>query len=66
MGGEGPESLSDFAMETQFWQKLGLRPADIDAMPWKQAVEYSTYIELICQHEEAERRRPSGNPQPRV
>lgn len=66
MGGEGTESLSDFAMEAQFWDRLGLRPKDIDEMPWKQAVEYATYIELICQHEKAERDRPPGNPQPRT
>lgn len=67
MGGVGPRSLSDFAMEVQFWQRLGLRPADIDAMPWKQAVEYSTYIELICQHEERQRNAPPPAPgRPRV
>jgi hypothetical protein len=66
MGGQGPASLADFAMEVQFWQRLGLRPADVDALPWKQAVEYSTYIELICQHEETQNNRPQGTPQPRV
>jgi hypothetical protein len=66
MNGVGPESLSDFAMEQQFWQRLGLRPNDIDAMPWKQALEYSTYIELICQEEAMQHNRPQGKPQPRV
>lgn len=62
MGGAGPPSLADFAMEAQLWQRLGLRPADLDAMPWKQAMEYCTYIELICQHEERQRNAPSPKP----
>lgn len=65
MGGVGPPSLADFAMEVQLWQRLGLRPADLDAMPWKQAMEYCTYIELICQYEARERDRPAAQPKPR-
>jgi hypothetical protein len=65
MGGEGPASLADFATEAQFWQRLGLRPADIDAMPWKQALEYTTYIELICQHEQTQSNAPAATPQKR-
>lgn len=65
MGGVGPPSLADFAMEAQLWRRLGLRPADLDAMPWKQAMEYCTYIELICQHEARERERPAAQPKPR-
>jgi hypothetical protein len=66
MGGEGPASLADFAMETQLWTRLGLRPADIDAMPWKQALEYTTYIELICQHEQQQQSTPAATPRNRA
>jgi hypothetical protein len=66
MGGVGPASLADFAMEMQFWQRLGLRPQDIDQLPWKQAIEYSTYIELICQHEQQQNSAPSPTAHNRV
>lgn len=68
MGGVGPASLSDFAMEVQFWERLGLRAKDVDELPWKQAVEYATYIELICKREQQlrESNASPGNPQPRM
>lgn len=47
-------------METQFWKRLGLRKADLDAMPWKQVQHYTTYIELLLRKEAAENRKTGG------
>lgn len=47
-------------MEVQFWERLGLRPADLDEMPWRKVQEYSTYIELLLQKEEMDRKKQGG------
>ena len=59
-GGPAPDSLMDFAMEVQFWERLGLRAEDLDRMPWRKVQEYSTYIELLLQKEQLERRKNGG------
>jgi hypothetical protein len=43
-------------MESQLWQRLGLRREDLAHRPHREVEEYCTYIELICQREAAQMR----------
>lgn len=60
MGSEGPPSLSSFALETEFWKRLGLRREDIQKRPAREIEEYLLYMQIIIQEEQAAQRRQSS------
>lgn len=58
-GTSGPPSLNKFALEQQFWQRLGhhLDSRPLSERPWREVEDYVLFVQLICREEEAERRR---------
>jgi hypothetical protein len=56
-GQPGPPILGRVRLAIQLWQRLGLRLADLDAMPWPEADQIVTVIEVICREEDAQARR---------
>jgi hypothetical protein len=60
MGTPGPVSLSTFSIRQQFWQRLGMTRADIEATPARELEEYSVIIQLIVRQEQEQQRRANS------
>ena len=40
-------------LRRELWQQLGMHPEDLDLMPWREAEEFITYLELSKRQEQA-------------
>jgi hypothetical protein len=60
MGTAGPASLSTFWIRQQFWQRLGMTRADIEALPARELEDYLVYIQLITRQENEQQRRANS------
>lgn len=59
-GTEGPPSLGTYRLLKEFWQRLGMRRADIQELSAREFEDYLTIIELEIREENAARRRGNG------
>lgn len=59
-GQPGPPLLQRFRLAAELWRRLGMRLADLDSLPWREADALVTIIELACREEAAAQHQSQG------
>lgn len=60
MGTQGPPSLHEFWLRKELKAQLGMSLDEFQALPWRTAEEYVTYLQLIAREENEQRRRQNA------
>lgn len=60
MGTQGPPSLHEFWLRKELHSQLGMTLEEFQALPWRTAEEYITYLQLITREENEQRRRQNA------
>ncbi len=61
MGTVGPPALSRFLLRQEFWQRLGMRPDDIEALPQQEFVDYCSIIQVMRREEQAQAKKGAAS-----
>lgn len=59
-GGPGPEVLSKYRLEKEFWTRLGLRREDLASRPSREVDDYTLIMSLEIREESARAAQTGG------
>lgn len=59
-GNPGPPVLQRFRLATELWRRLGMRLADLESLPWREADAIVTILELAVREEAAQNQQQGG------